>query len=151
MTKKPSSATAPTDRMSAADYRKMIGASTGSAGSRRSGKYNAVGVRTEEGYFDSKTEYNRWLALKLLLRAGEIADLQRQVPYSLDAGGIHIAKYIADFVYTQDGKVVVEDSKGFKTPEYRQKKRLMKEIHGIEILETGLKTKSKISVKIMGG
>jgi len=36
----------------------------------------------------------------------------------------------------QDGKEVIEDVKGFKTPVYRLKKKLMLAIHGIDILET---------------
>lgn len=94
-------------------------------------------IVNELGRFDSGEEYKRFLTLRLLERAGAIQDLQRQVRFSLDSGGIHISTYVADFVYMKDGAKVVEDSKGFITPEYRQKRRLMKEILGIEILETG--------------
>lgn len=120
--------------MSAAEFRE---AHTKTTAKTRKGKYNAVGVRTEEGYFDSKTEHRRWIELRLMERAGEISDLQRQVKYSLDVNGIHITNYIADFVYKIDNIVIVEDSKGFKTPEYKMKKSLMRAVHGIEILETG--------------
>lgn len=109
----------------------------------RIGPPNKMGARkvyTTEGTFDSMEEHKRWCSLKLLLRAGVISDLRRQVKYSLDAGGIHISNYVADFVYLSDGIEVVEDSKGFKTPEYIQKRRLMKEILGIEIFETGKST-----------
>jgi len=109
----------------------------------RIGPPNKMGARkvyTTEGTFDSMEEHKRWCSLKLLLRAGVISDLRRQVKYSLDAGGIHISNYVADFVYLNDGIEVVEDSKGFKTPEYIQKRRLMKEILGIEIFETGKST-----------
>lgn len=94
-------------------------------------------VVNELGRFDSGEEYKRFLTLRLLERAGEIQDLQRQVRFSLDVDGIHISTYVADFVYFKDGLRVVEDSKGCITREYRQKRRLMQEIHGIEILETG--------------
>lgn len=123
--------------MSAADFREAQAKTPTNA---RKGKYNAVGVRTEEGYFDSKMEYRRWGILTLMVRAGEITDLQRQVKYSLDVNGVHITNYIADFVYKLDNAVIVEDSKGFRTPEYKIKKSLMKAIHGIEILETGSKS-----------
>lgn len=48
-------------------------------------------------------------------------------------------EYVADFVYgkTADGKTVVEDVKGFPTPEYRIKKKLMLWVYGIEIKEVG--------------
>jgi hypothetical protein len=44
--------------------------------------------------------------------------------------------YIADFVYTEDGKRIVEDSKGFKTKDFIIKRKLMLYMHGIRIKET---------------
>lgn len=46
-----------------------------------------------------------------------------------------IARYVADFVYEQDGKTVVEDTKGYATDVYRIKKRLMMAANNIEIVE----------------
>ena len=46
-------------------------------------KYGNKKVSTEEGTFDSKGEYARWLFLKDAERRGEIKDLQRQVRFSL--------------------------------------------------------------------
>jgi hypothetical protein len=43
--------------------------------------------------------------------------------------------YVADFVYTQDGKTIVEDTKGFKTKDYIIKRKLMLYVHGIRIKE----------------
>jgi hypothetical protein len=88
--------------------------------------------------FDSKKEAKRYKELNLLLKAGKIAFLARQVEYELNVGGTHSLKYVADFQYTdaETGKVVVEDCKGFLTREYKKRKRLMKKIHGIEIKET---------------
>lgn len=123
-------------RMTSAEFRQALSGAI-KAGTKRS-KYGAKKVVNEDGKFDSQEEYRRFLNLRLLERAGEIQNLRRQVRYPLQAGGIHISVYIADFVYTQNGVEVVEDSKGFITPEYRQKRRLMKEILGIEILETGI-------------
>lgn len=129
-------------RMSASELRAAIQGESGAK--QRSGKFNNRIIKTDEGVFDSATEYNRYLSLKLLERAGEISNLARQVRYKLDAGGIHISTYVADFVYNlKDGSLVVEDSKGFKTREYLQKRRLMKEILGIDILETGPSVPSK--------
>ena len=75
--------------------------------------------------------------------AGGITDLRRQVPFTLipsqkGADGKVIeypVKYIADFVYTENGKTVVEDVKGYKTPEYIIKRKLMLQVHGIRIKE----------------
>lgn len=43
--------------------------------------------------------------------------------------------YIADFVYKQDGRQVVEDTKGVKTADYIIKRKLMLWLHGIKIKE----------------
>ena len=88
--------------------------------------------------FDSKKEAYRYKDLKLLLKSGEIGLLQLQVPYELNDGGTHSLKYIADFVYmdARTGQKVVEDCKGMRTTIYKKKKKLMKKIYGIKILET---------------
>ena len=51
--------------------------------------------------------------------------------------GERAVKYIADFVYKENGQVIVEDVKGKKkTQVYILKRKLMLERHGIKILET---------------
>ena len=107
----------------------------------RNGKFNAIAVETEHGRFDSKLEYQRFLELQLMERAGLITDLRRQIKYPLVLGDTLVCTYIADFVYLEKGLEVVEDSKGFRTREYLMKKSLMKKIHDIEIFETGPKAK----------
>ena len=45
-------------------------------------------------------------------------------------------KYIADFRYVDhEGNVVVEDTKGVKTPVYILKRKLMLRVHGIRVRE----------------
>lgn len=90
----------------------------------------------EHGMFDSKMEFKRFGDLTLLLKSGAISNLQRQVRYKLEYEGIFYGVYIADFVYEQGDQTIVEDVKGHKTQAYRTKKKLMKSIHGIDILET---------------
>lgn len=81
--------------------------------------------------YDSAREAKRHNELKLLQKSGGILAWAEQVPFLLP-GGI---RYIADFVILQkDGTWRVEDSKGFRTKEYRLKKRLMADM-GIEIQE----------------
>lgn len=102
---------------------------------------------------DSKREANRKAELELMQRAGEISGLQCQVSFELipaqyepdiigKRGGVkrgkcieHACKYIADFVYTKDGAMVVEDTKGFRTKDYVIKRKLMLWVHGIRIVE----------------
>lgn len=100
-------------------------------------KYHAEKVTINGIRFDSKKEANRYRQLRIMERAGTISGLQLQVPFVLipkNSNGREI-RYIADFVYTQDGQQVVEDVKGFKTAVYKLKRRMMKEIHGIDIKE----------------
>lgn len=103
--------------------------------------------------YDSVKESRRHAELLLLERAGEISDLARQVRYVLipaqyepdiigARGGVKRGKlierevaYIADFVYMQDGKLVVEDTKGVRTKDYIIKRKLMLYVHKIRIKE----------------
>ncbi len=99
-------------------------------------KYGAVQTIVDGIKFHSGKEANRYLELKLLQRAGEISDLRLQIPFEFEVNGMKICKYIADFAYQEKGKRVIEDSKGVKTDTYRIKKKLMKAIYNIEVLET---------------
>jgi hypothetical protein len=49
---------------------------------------------------------------------------------------VQVVHYVADFVYQENGQTVVEDVKGYKTREYKAKKKLMASQHEIEIRET---------------
>ena len=87
--------------------------------------------------FHSKKEARRYGELKQMLKVGAIGMLQRQVSYELNPGGTHSYKYIADFVYIDQvtGEKIVEDVKGYRKKEYLKKRRLMKQVHNIEIKE----------------
>ena len=128
-------------------------------------KLNATKVEYDGQTFDSKKEAIRWAELKLMERSGHITDLQRQVSFELipaqyeeiptgevykrgDLKGqpktkrVCIEKavhYVADFVYTEDGKTVVEDTKGYKegiTYNYFVlKRKMMLYVHKIKIRE----------------
>ena len=105
-------------------------------------KYKSRKVTVGGITFDSRKEYTRWVELILLLKSGQISDLKRQVKFELipsqriDGKVVERAcSYVADFVYTENGKTVVEDTKGFKAPEYIIKRKLMLYIHGIRIVE----------------
>lgn len=116
-------------------------------------KYRSKKITQNGITFDSHKEYRRFCELSLLERAGQITDLERQVKFVLIPaqyepdtigvrGGVKRGKllerevsYVADFVYTQDGKQVVEDTKGFRTTDYIIKRKLMLYIHGIKVRE----------------
>ena len=86
--------------------------------------------------FDSKKEFERYMELLLMEKAGEIRHLQTQVGFELHVNDIAIGRYVADFLYYENMRKVVEDCKGVLTPVYRLKKKLMLAIYGIEIKET---------------
>ena len=90
--------------------------------------------RTADG-FDSKREARRYRDLCLREKANEISELHRQVPFRIDINDEHVCTYKADFTYLEGGALIVEDTKGYRTPVYRLKKKLMKAVHGIEISE----------------
>lgn len=105
-------------------------------------KYHSRKVTRDGMTFDSVKEYRRFCELRLLERSGAITDLQRQVKFELipsqRIGGKVVERacgYIADFVYIENGKKVVEDTKGFRTPEYIIKRKLLLYVHGIRIKE----------------
>lgn len=123
-------------------------------------KYHSKKTRLSDGtVFDSRKEARRWQQLRLLESRGEIQDLKRQVEYELIPNQYEIVErysdktgkrlkdekrlaerrvcYVADFVYTKDGEIVVEDTKSpvTRTKDYIIKRKLMRHIHGIVIRE----------------
>lgn len=121
-------------------------------------KYNNKKIEVDGMTFDSKKEANRYKELSLMQKAGEITGLQTQVRYVLIPSQREVSEevytrgenkgkykpgkllerectYVADFVYYKDGKVIVEDTKGFRTKEYIIKRKLMLYVHHIQIKE----------------
>lgn len=108
-------------------------------GERTVSKYHARRTQTSDGvWHDSQKEAMRWDELRLLHRAGAIQDLRRQVRYEVipKQDGERPVYYVADFVYKENGKEVVEDCKGYRTDVYKLKRKLMMLVYGIKILET---------------
>ena len=70
-----------------------------------------------------------------MLQEQRISDLVLQPKYPIEVCGKKICTYIADFMYNEDGKQVVEDVKGVKTSVYRIKKKLTEAIYNITIKE----------------
>ena len=113
-------------------------------GVEKRNKYHARKVVIDGENYDSQKEAYRHGELKLLERAGEISNLRRQVKYELipaqKIGGKVVERactYIADYVYEQGGKTVVEDVKSpaTRTEVYKIKKKLMLFVYGIQVRE----------------
>lgn len=119
-------------------------------------KYGAKKVYYNGERFDSKKELNRYKELLMIQKAGRIFGLERQVKFELTPtvrgperigprGGrkpgnviLDAASYVADFTYyrSDTGEFVVEDCKGYRTPEYILKKKFLYHLRGIMIYET---------------
>lgn len=120
---------------------------------RAKSKYHNRKITRDGVTFDSRKEFRRYEELQLLQQAGEIKNLRRQVKFVLiptqrepskigTRGGVKKGRllerecaYIADFVYTENGETVVEDTKGMKTKDYIIKRKLMLYVHNIRIRE----------------
>ena len=105
-------------------------------------KYHSKKTEVDGIAFDSRKEANHYCELKLLERAKQISNLRLQVKFELIPSQYVNGKcveracnYIADFVYEENGKTVVEDTKGFKTKDYIIKRKLMLNKYGIQIRE----------------
>ena len=110
----------------------------------KSSKYNAKKVTLSGITFDSRREADRWLVLTERQKRGEITDLRRQVHFELapavilDGRKKPALRYVADFTYTENGAMVIEDVKSAytrKMPTYRIKRHLMKSVLGLDIKE----------------
>lgn len=111
---------------------------------RGANKFNAQPVVLDGHRFASKHEAARYRDLQVLVRAGEIRDLELQPGYAIVAHGADgrpapVAKFHADFRYVvvKTGEVVVEDAKSpaTRTTAYRLRKKLVEACHQIQIRE----------------
>lgn len=98
---------------------------------KKPSKYGNVTTYVGNIRFDSKAEARRYEQLISLQQAGEISGLKCHPRYNVrpkmtDEFGITHSKmdYIADFSYTENGKLVVEDVKGVETAIFKKKKAL---------------------------
>ena len=119
-------------------------------------KYKAIKTCVNGIEFDSRKEARRYQELLLLERGKAISNLMLQVKFVLIPAQYEEVErygkkgnklknhrrlvekevsYIADFVYEEDGKLIVEDTKGFKTKDYIIKRKLMLYEKGIKIRE----------------
>lgn len=110
-------------------------------------KYGNTKTISGDKVFPSKHQARRYAELELMQSAGQIRNLQREVPFDLIINGQHICTYICDARYellvhggtcAEHWQPVVEDSKSRPTqkkPEYRIKRKLLEALHGITIQE----------------
>ena len=120
-------------------------------------KYKSKKTIVDGIEFDSRKEANRYCELKLLQRAGKIQNLELQKAFELipaqreriinpKSGEVKKGKvieravtYVADFVYTENGRIIVEDVKGYKGggayAVFTVKRKLLLYRYGIRVRE----------------
>lgn len=103
-------------------------------------KYKNRKFEVDGHTFDSVKESRRYAELRLLERAGQIADLELQKRFPIRVNDELVCAYVADFVYREahSGQQVVEDVKSPFTrqhPVYRLKNKLMHAVLGVTIKE----------------
>ena len=99
--------------------------------------------------FDSAKEWRRNQELEALQRAGEISELNRQVPFVLMPSytiadettrqgfrTVREIRYIADFTYRlKDGTRIIEDVKGIQTDVFKIKRKLLERKIALGVIE----------------
>lgn len=98
-------------------------------------KYKNTKIVVDNIKFDSNLEATRYKELKLLLRAGEISNLELQPRFllqdSFKKNGRTFRKieYVADFKYIENGKTIVEDVKGIQTDVFKLKHKIFEKVY----------------------
>ena len=105
-------------------------------------KFGAKPVTIDGQRFASKAEGAYYVFLKMEERKGLVRMIRTQVKYQISKR----VSYIADFVYERQRDAsqwtwtkIVADVKGFRTPEYKLKKTLLEDLHGLVIEEVQMK------------
>lgn len=98
-------------------------------------KYGAKRTTVDGITFASKREATAYVKLKALEKAGAISELTLQPKYTLEANGRQVCTYVGDFQWFDKDGWHVGDAKGYRTPVYRLKKKLMLACYGIAIEE----------------
>jgi hypothetical protein len=107
------------------------------------GKYHVRRTYVPElgRWFASAHEGEQAVMLWRRQRAGEVRGLAFQVRWPIAVGDAHVCTYVADFQYEErqpDGlqwRLRLADAKGFPTPLWKLKKRLMAAVYGIDVVE----------------
>ena len=99
-------------------------------------KYHAKPTIIDNIRFASQKEAKYYSELKLLVRAKEVIKFELQPKFDIIINGKKCGFYKADFkVYFSSGIIEVWDVKGFKTPVYALKKKIIEAMYSIKIIE----------------
>lgn len=103
-------------------------------------KYHNVRSEYNGRAFASRKEADHAAVLDALKRATspnqKVISVEYQYRIPLNVNGTRICFYVADFYVTfADGHKEIQDTKGFQTPVYKLKKKLVEAIYGEKIVE----------------
>jgi len=93
-------------------------------------KYHAKTTEFDGIKFSSKLEARWYSIIKDMQELKEILFFLRQVPFHLPGGVIYRADFMLFFT---DGHIEIWECKGFDTPEWKIKKKIVEDIYPIEI------------------
>lgn len=99
-------------------------------------KFGAKRTEVDGITFASKAEAARYKTLKMELANGIIKNLELQPKFPIIVEGVKVCTYIADFRYELNGRTIVEDVKGFQTPLFKLKAKLLKAKYKIDLYLT---------------
>lgn len=92
-------------------------------------KYKAKPVYLNNVRFMSIGEAKRYSKLAYLETSGEIQKLELQPRFKILVNSFKICDYVADFIYTYQSQTIVEDTKGYETPDFKIKLKLMNAVY----------------------
>lgn len=103
---------------------------------RKKNRYNNTKIVLDDMVFDSKTEGNYYLFLKMRMGRGEITELYPQCPLHLDENDERLGTYFCDFAYRNfKGEMVYDEIKSpptFEEGVFRLKMKILA-LRGIDI------------------
>lgn len=118
-----------------ADFKSLL--DKGEFKENKKSKHNKYGAKKTEynGFmFDSKKEADYCRSLDYLKLAGKLISYDKQVRIRCEINDKKICDYIVDFVVTYKDRIEYIDVKGFKTPVFNLKKKLVESLHPFEII-----------------
>lgn len=112
-------------RFSKKDFERLTGKKT-NAKTKTKNKYNNKKIFIGGKRYDSEKEFLRHRELIVLERAGAISQLRFHDKQDLlILIEKPLLKYEPDFCYIENGKLIIEDLKGYQTKEFKVKKKII--------------------------
>lgn len=114
-------------RLSEKAFKKLVN-EKGAEGEKKTkqNKYHNEKIEIDGIRYDSKREYLRHKQLLLKEKAGEIQNLRfHDKKDTIILQKTPLIKYEPDFCYEENGKLIIEDLKGYQTKEFKLKKKMI--------------------------